>query len=199
MTAPAPPSRRRREAAALGHAIRPLATDLAATLSFYLVLAAGGSLVAATVSGIALGIAQLGWLLWRRRPVAPMQWAMLLIVGVVGGLTLALHDARVAFHQASLLYLIVGVAMLKPGWILRYVPPVAIEHLERRRLVAAGFAWAVLIIGSGLFNFALTLTQPVRIAAAVFGIWAPASKLALFAGQYWWFRAIVRRRMATAD
>lgn len=191
-----PRQRRRAEASALAFAIRPLATDLASTLSFYLVLAVAGSLVAATVSGMALGLAQLGWMRWRRRPIAAMQWAMLVLVGMVGGVTLVLNDARPLFFQVSAVYLIVGAAMLQRGWNLRYVPPIAVAHLPRRLVVASGHVWAVLIIGTGLLNLALTLTLPVRSAAAVMAVWAPASKLVLFAGQYLFFRAIVRRRIA---
>ncbi|WP_217430282.1 septation protein IspZ, partial [Sphingomonas bacterium] len=193
-----PGQRRRVEMSALVFAIRPLAIDLASTLCFYMLLAITGSLVVATVSGMVLGLAQLGWMRWRRQRIAAMQWAMLLLVGVVGGVTLALNDARPLFFQVSAAYLIIGLAMLQPGWIGRYVPPIAMARLPRRLVVASGFVWAGLILITGLLNLALILTVPVRTAAAVFGIWAASSKLVLFAGQYLFFRAIVRRRIAAA-
>lgn len=186
---------RRIEAAALAHAVRPLATDLASTLSFYLVLAATGRLGIAVGSGLALGLVQLGWMRWRRQRIAAMQWAMLLLVGLVGVATLWLGDPRLPFFQAGIAYLVVGAAMLQRGWIARYVPPIAIGHVPPRLVVASGYVWAALILGTGLLALAVALTLPARTAAAVMGIWAPSSKLVLFAGQYLSFRAIVRRRL----
>lgn len=175
------------------HAARPLVVDLAATLSFYILLAATGDIRLATLFGMALGLCQIGWALWRRQPIAAMQWANVALVVAVGGVTLLLHDARPVLFQVSIIYLIVGAAMLQPGWILRYVPPIAAAHLPRRLVVASGFVWAALIIGTGLLNLVLTLTMPARSVAQVMGLWAPCSKLVLFAGQYLAFRSMTRR------
>ncbi len=188
------PSRSRAiELKALLFAVRPLASDLAATLAFYAVLALSGNVAAAVVFGIALGVVQLVWMLSRRQPISAMQWTSLALVVVMGGLTLVTDDPRYVLFKVSIVYLAIGAAMLQPGWIYRYVPPIAIGHIPRRLVIISGFVWAALIIGTGLLNLALVLTQTPRMVAIVMGLWAPTSKIALFAGQYLVFRAVARR------
>jgi len=190
------PSRSRAiELKALFFAIRPLASDLAATLAFYAVLAMSGNVAAAVLFGIALGLVQLMWMLSRRQPVSAMQWTSLALVLVMGGLTLATNDPRYVLFKVSIVYLAIGAAMLQPGWIYRYVPPIALGHIPRHMVIVSGFVWAALIIGTGVLNLALILTQTPRMVAIVMGLWAPLSKIALFAGQYAWFRSVIRRNI----
>jgi len=175
------------------YAVRPLATDLAATLFFYGVLAATGDVRAATLIGMALGIAQVIYMRLRRRPIALMQWTSLSLVVVMGGLTLLTHDPRFVLVKATVVYLAIGAAMLQPGWMYRYVPPVATDHLPRKLVVGFGYVWAALIVGTGGLNLYLTFTASPQTVASVMSVWAPASKVALFAVQYLTFRRIARR------
>ena len=175
------------------YAVRPLATDLAATLFFYAVLAITGDVSAATLVGMGLGVAQVIYMKLRHRPIALMQWTSLSLVVVMGGLTLLTHDARFVLVKATVVYLAIGAAMLQPGWMYRYVPPMATDHLPRNLVVGFGYVWAALIIGSGGLNLYLTLTASPRVVASVMSVWAPASKIGLFAIQYMTFRTIARR------
>jgi intracellular septation protein len=175
------------------YAVRPLATDLAATLIFYGVLATTGDVRAATLVGMGLGVAQLAYMKLRGRPIALMQWTSLSLVVVMGGLTLLTHDARFVLVKATVVYLAIGAAMLQPGWMYRYVPPIATDHLPRQLVVGFGYVWAALILGSGALNLYLTLTASPQLVASVMSLWAPATKIGLFAIQYGTFRAIARR------
>ena len=177
------------------YAVRPLATDLAATLVFYGVLAATGDVRAATLVGMGLGVAQVVYMKLRRRPIALLQWTSLALVVVMGGLTLITHDARFVLVKATVVYLGIGATMLQPGWMYRYVPPIATDHLPRKLVVGFGYVWAALILGTGALNLylTLTLTATPQVVASVMSIWAPASKVALFAIQYLAFRTIARR------
>ncbi len=83
--------------------------------------------------------------------------------------------------------------MLQPGWIYRYVPPIAVAHVQRPLVIAFGFVWAGLILGTSVLNLALTFMTSPRTVAAVMALWAPGSKVLLFAVQYLVFRAITRR------
>jgi intracellular septation protein A len=179
-------------------AVRPIATDLAATLVFYAVLLASGNVRVATALGIGLGLAQLAFMTWRRLPIAPMQWVSLVLVVTMGGLTLITDDPRFVLVKVSIFYCAIGAAMLQPGWIYRYVPPIAVDRLPRPLVVAFGFIWAALIIGTGILNLALTFTVSARTVAGVMAIWAPSSKILLFVVQYLLFRAITRRRIIAA-
>lgn len=193
-----PAGRRAIELKAFLFSVRPLATDLAATLAFYAALLATGNVRVATAFGIALGVAQLGYMTWHKRSIAPMQWVSLILVVTMGGLTLITDDARFVLVKVSIFYFAIGAAMLQPGWIYRYVPPIAVDRLPRALVVAFGYVWAGLIIGTGARNLFLTFTAAPRAVAAIMSVWAPGSKILLFVVQYLLFRAIARRRIMAA-
>lgn len=193
-----PSARRGIEFRAFLFAVRPIATDLAATLVFYAALLVSGNVRVATALGIGLGVAQLAFMRWRRMPIAPMQWVSLALVVTMGGLTLITDDPRFVLVKVSIFYFAIGAAMLQPGWIYRYVPPIAVNRLPRSLVVAFGFVWAVLILGTGALNLALTFTVSARTVAGVMAIWAPSSKILLFVVQYLLFRGITRRRIIAA-
>jgi intracellular septation protein len=58
----------------------------------------------ATAVAIAATLAQIGYLLARRRRVSPMQWLSLVIIGVFGGATLLLHDETFIKWKPTVLY-----------------------------------------------------------------------------------------------
>ncbi len=49
---------------------------------------------------------------------------------------------------------------------------------------------------SGALNLGLTLLADPKLTAGVMSLWAPGSKLALFAAQYLLFRSVARRNTA---
>lgn len=181
------------------YAVRPLAVDLAATLIFYGVLALTGDVRIATGVAMALGVAQVVAMKLRGRPIALLQWTSLALVVVMGGATLLTHDPRFVLIKATVVYAAIGASMLQPGWMYRYVPPVATEHLPRGLVVGFGFVWAALLFATGALNLYLALTAGPKVVAQVMTIWAPASKIGLFAIQYLSFRAIARRSLAAAQ
>ena len=154
--------------------------------------AASGSIVLATILGMMSGTAQLAWTLAMGRRIPPIQTASLFLVIAVGVLAIVTHDPRYMLYKAALIYLAIGAAMLRPGWLSRYIPPVAAEYLPPAIITIFGHLWAALILGTGLMSLALTLTQPARTVALVMAIWAPTSKIMLLIGQYLVGRAIVR-------
>lgn len=184
--------RRALERRSFVHAARPVASDLASTLLFYAVLAATGDARAAAALGVALGLAQVA--LQRRRglPVAPLQWAGLALVVVLGGLTIATRDPRFLLFKASLVYAVLGAAMLRPGWMGRYLPALAAGRVPPRLVAGFERGWAALMGATGALNLLLIAAVDARVAALAMGWWAPCSKLALFAGQYLLFRKITR-------
>jgi intracellular septation protein A len=76
--------------------------------------------------GMALGLTPIGWQLARGKPIDRMQWMSLFLVLGAGTVTLITNDPRFVMIKPSLIYVIVGVVMLKRGWMKRYLPPVAI-------------------------------------------------------------------------
>src|SRR5690349_8461008 len=65
----------------------------------------------ATAVAIAATIAQVGWLLARKKKVPPMLWASLAIIVVFGGLTLYLRDKTFILWKPTVLYWLFGAVL----------------------------------------------------------------------------------------
>lgn len=189
---------RRLERSTLLGAIAPLTVDLGSTIAFYALLAVTGEPRLAAAVGMAVAIGQLAFAWWRGQPIAPLQWASIAVVLLVGTLTLLTNDPRFVLVKATLVYGIIGGSMLKRGWMARYIPAIAAAHLPDRLLAGFEKAWAVLLLGTGLLNLGLMLTENAEQAAQFMAIWIVASKLILFAIQYVWCRAVARPAIKAA-
>ena len=156
-------------------------------------------LILAVALGVGLGIVQIGWLMARRKPIDTMQWLSIGLVVVSGAATMLTKDARFVMLKPTVIYCIVGAYMLRPGWMNRYLPPIAVAVVPDLAYVF-GFVWAGLMFGSGALNIALALTLDPVTWATTMSIWGIASKLALFLIQYVTMRTIgVRRGRAAAS
>src|ERR1700722_4199338 len=105
---------------------RVLLLDMAATLFFLALFLLTHNVALSVALGMALGAAQIGWQLARGKPIDTMQWMSLFLVLGAGTVTLITNDPRFVMIKPSVIYVIVGIVMLKRGWINRYLPPVAI-------------------------------------------------------------------------
>jgi intracellular septation protein len=107
-------------------------------------------------------------------------------------------DARFVMLKPSVIYCIVGAYMLRPGWMTRYLPPIAVQTVPDLAWIF-GFVWAGLMFGSAVLNVVLALTLDPIAWSATMSIWGIASKVALFLIQYVTMRTIgVRRGRAAA-
>jgi intracellular septation protein len=176
-----------------------LVSDLASTLLFLAVLLITKDLILAVALGVGLGIIQIGWLMARRKPIDTMQWLSIGLVVVSGAATMLTSDARFVMLKPTVIYCIVGAYMLRPGWMNRYLPPIAVETVPDLAYLF-GFIWAGLMFGSAALNIALALTLDPVTWASVMSIWGIASKVVLFLIQYVTMRTIgVRRGRTTAS
>lgn len=177
----------------LMHSARLLVTDLASTILFLVVLLATKDLMLAVGLGVGLGIIQIAWMKLRRQPIDTMQWLSIGLVVVSGIATMLTSDPRFVMLKPSVIYCIVGAYMLKPGWMNRYLPPIAVQTVPDIAWIF-GFVWAGLMFGSAVLNIALALTlDPISWSAAM-SIWGIASKVALFLVQYATMHVIGMRR-----
>jgi len=181
----------------LMHSARLLVTDLASTLLFLIVLLITKDLMLAVGLGVGLGIIQIAWMKIRRQPIDTMQWLSIGLVVVSGIATLLTSDARFVMLKPSVIYCIVGAYMLKPGWMTRYLPPIAV-HLVPDLAWTFGFVWAGLMFLSAALNIALALTLDPVSWSATMSIWGIASKVALFLVQYGLMRFVGGRRAKAA-
>ena len=146
--------------------------------------------------GVALGVAQIGWEFVRKRPIDTMQWLSLFLVVGAGTATLITNDPRFVMVKPSLIYLVVGVVMLKPGWMNRYLPPVAKELVPDIAFIF-GFIWSGLMFFSAALNLVVALNFSVVTWASFMSVYGIVSKLGLFLIQYAVMRYVgIRRRRA---
>jgi intracellular septation protein A len=175
------------------HSARALLLDMAATLLFLLLYWLTANLVVSVVAGMALALAQIGWLVARRQPIDTMQWISLFIVAASGTATLVSHNPVYTMLQPTIVYCLVGAAMLKRGWMNRYLPANALEKVPDLG-IAFGYVWAGLMFFSAALNLAVALNTSVVVWGTVMSIYATASKLALFFIQYGIMRFVGVRR-----
>jgi intracellular septation protein len=176
-----------------------LLLDMAATLFFLVLYLLTHNIALSVVLGMALGTAQIGWQLARGKPIDTMQWMSLFLVLGAGTVTLITDDPRFVMIKPSVIYIIVGVVMLKRGWMNRYLPPIAIE-LVPDIAVIFGYVWAGLMFFSAVLNVIVAVNVSVLTWSAVMSIWGIASKAALFLLGYATMRGIgVRRSRELAD
>lgn len=184
----------------LAQSARLLVTDLASTILFLVVLLATRNLMLAVALGVGLGVLQIGWMMLRKQPIDTMQWLSIGLVVVSGAATMLTADPRFVMAKPSIIYCIVGAYMLRPGWMNRYLPPIAVATVPDLAWLF-GFIWAGLMFASAALNIVLALMlDPIGWSAAM-SVWGLASKVVLFLVQYGTMRTIgvrrARRAMAT--
>lgn len=170
-----------------------LLLDMASTFFFLVIYLLTKNIPLAVGLGIALGVAQIGWELARNKPIDVMQWMSLILVVGSGAATLITSDPRFVMLKPSAIYCVVGVVMLRRGWMNRYLPPIA-QTLVPDVAIGFGFAWAGLMFASALLNVVVAETFPVGIWAAFMSGYAIVSKVGLFLIQYVAMQMIGRRR-----
>ena len=167
----------------LFQASRVLLLDMASTLVFLAAYLATGSILLAVALGMALGIGQIAWELVRRQPVEALQWLSLLIILASGSATFFTNDPVFVMLKPTVIYVIVGIVMLRRGWMNRYLPPIALATVPDLG-ITFGYVWAGLMFFSAALNIVLALTLDPSTWAAVKSVWAIGSKVTLFGIQY---------------
>jgi intracellular septation protein len=161
------------------NAARLLLLDMASTLVFLALFLLTHNTILSVCLGIALGLAQIGIRLARRKPIDTMEWLSLFLVAAAGSATLLTHDLRFVLFKPSVIYAFVGVMMLKPGWLNRYLPNIA-RTVVPDVAAAVGFAWAALMFVSAAVNAFVALTCDVATWALVMPIFGIVSKVVIF-------------------
>ena len=173
---------------------RLLLLDMASTIVFLVVFLLTHEVTLSVGVGMALGMAQIGWQFSRKKPIDTMEWLSLFLVVGSGTATLVTNDPRFVMFKPSLIYVIVGLVMLKPGWINRYLPPVA-KAVVPDIAVIVGFLWAGLMFVSAAVNALVALNFSVVTWAAFMPVYGIVSKVVLFLAGFAMMRVIGRRRM----
>ena len=178
-----------------------LLLDMAATLFFLALYLLTNNVPLSVVLGMALGIAQISWQFARKKPIDTMQWMSLFLVLGAGTVTLITNDPRFIMIKPSVIYLIVGIVMLKRGWMNRYLPPIA-KELVPDIAVMVGYAWSGLMFFSAALNLIVALNVSVVTWSVTMSIYGIASKAVMFLIGYAVMRTVAvarRRRQQSQD
>lgn len=174
-------------------ALRPLAVDFIATFAFLIAALVFGDVRLAILVGLAIGLATIGWEYWRGEKPGVMQWLSVALVVVSGTASLITDNPLWVMLKPTVIYATVGAVMLVPGWMMKYVPPVALTRVRPSTFRFWGYAWSVLMFASAALNLGLALTLDPTAWALAMSVWGPVSKLLLFAVQYAMIRGEARR------
>ncbi len=173
----------------LVHTARPIFEDFLGTLAFYVLFVMTGSVSLAAAVGLAIGVAQVVRHKMKDEPVPSLLMIGIILTVSLGGLSLVTNDARHLLLKPTIVYFCLGTTMLPRGWVVRYVPTIALDLLPNSTWNRVGWAWAWLMFGTAAANLGLVGSLPAGQAAMWLLVFATGSKLALFAVQYGVLRA----------
>ena len=174
-------------------AAKLLVLDLASTILFLIAYLLTQNIPLAVALGITLGIAQISLQFARRKPIDTMEWLSLFLVVTSGTATLLTDNPRFVIFKPSVIYVIVGIVMLKPGWMNRYLPPLA-KAVVPDIAVIVGLLWAGLMFATAILNAYVALNYSVVTWASFMPIFGIISKIGLFLIGFATMRFIGRRR-----
>jgi intracellular septation protein len=171
-----------------------LGTDFLSAIIFLAIYLATDNVVLATAVAIAGAVAQVITARVRGKPLAFMTYASPALVIVLGTVTILTKDPRFVLAKPAIAHFAIGAIMLKRGWMLRYMPPVATATIPEY-ITIAGYAWAALMFALGLGVIAVAATGDLKLWAFYISVVAIGAKVLAFAVQYVTFRTLIVHRL----
>ena len=179
-------------------ALRQLLSDFLSAIVFLVVYGLSDNIYLATAAAVGVAAAQVAIMKSRGQPIDAMQWLVLGLVLVLGAATFITSDSRFIMVKPSIIHCAVGAVMLRRGWMIRYLPPIARDNLPESVMVAAGYAWAALMFALGFVNLIIATGFSFRVWAWFITFGAIGAKVAAFLIQYAVFRTIIGRKLRAA-
>jgi intracellular septation protein len=167
--------------------------DFGSGLLFLFLFLATGNIYLATGFGMAAAMATVVWLWVRERRIRAMQGLGPAIVLVMGTATILFHDPRFVMLKPTLILGFIGAVMLKPGWMIPYLPPAA-AVAPRPLIVAIGYVYAATHLILAAANVVVARLASLK-TWAILSATAPWAIIALVALVSWW---LVRRAVIAA-
>ncbi len=175
-------------------AARMIGQDMVSTIVYAALFATTHNLALSTGLAIATGVGSILTNLVRRRRIERMQWMSLFLVIVFGGAGLLLHDARFVMIKPTIIYIAVGLVMIRAGWMSGYMPAIVRRH-GGDIVRAFEVMWALVMFATAAANAALVIHGDIALWTLFLAVVPIASKIALVMAQYATTRLIVRRRV----
>lgn len=179
-------------------ALRQLLSDFLSAIVFLVVYGLSDNIYLATAAAVGVAAAQIAIMKSRGQPIDAIQWLVLGLVLVLGAATLITSDSRFIMVKPSIIHCAVGAVMLRRGWMIRYLPPIARDNLPESVMVTAGYAWAALMFALGFVNLIIATGFSFRVWAWFITFGAIGAKVAAFLIQYAVFRTIIGRKLRAA-
>jgi intracellular septation protein len=171
-----------------------LLLDLASTLLFLALFLLTHNIFLSVGLGMGVGLSQIVIQLARRKPIYTMEWLSLFVVVAAGAATLLTNDPRFVLFNPSIFYVVVGIVMLKAGWMNRYLPAIA-RAVTSDVAVIVGFVWAGLMFFSAGVNAFVAVAWSVPMWAMIMPIFGIVSKVTVFLAGFTAIRLTTVRRV----
>ena len=123
----------------------------------------------ATAVAIAATVAQVGYLLLRKKPVQPMLWASLAIIVVFGGLTLYLRDKTFILWKPTVLYWLFSSVLAGGALLGRNLIRALLSDqmaLPERIWARLNWSWVCFFAIMGVVNLYVAFNYSEKIWAA---------------------------------
>lgn len=180
-------------------AFRPIAADMASTLTFVVLFWATGNVAIAAGVGVAVGIAQFAYRKLRGQPVGPLQYVSLVLVVVTGAATILTHDPHFVMIKSSFVSFAVGTVMLTTRWQYPYLPQIVRDNLPDATIRVFERAWGVLLYALAIANFIVALSFSTDAWAWYAAVVPNVALVVAFAIQYKVIRALVARTIGARE
>jgi intracellular septation protein len=179
----------------LAKAFLPILSDFLSTIVFVIAMAITGNLVLSVAAAMVVGIAQIAIEKIRGRKIELMQWASLALVIVLGSAAIYFRDPRFAMIKPSVANFAIGLVMLTPNWMGRYLPQMVKDNISVTALTVWGYLWAALEIGLAVANAWVALTFGQKIWLEYTAFVPLGAQIGLFLIQYAWMRITIGRTL----
>src|SRR5205807_7643290 len=138
-----------------------LGTDFLSAIIFLAIYLTTDNVVLATAVAIAGAVVQVVYSRVKGKPLGFMTYASLALVIVLGSATILTRDPRFVLAKPSIAHFAIGAIMLKRGWMLRYMPQIAVDTIPEY-ITVAGYAWAALMFALGAGTIAVAATGDLK-------------------------------------
>jgi intracellular septation protein len=176
-------------------ALRQLFQDFLSAIVFLTLYALTENLYLSTIFAVAVSLTQIGVAWARGQKVDALQWLVLALVLVLGGLTLIANDGRFIMLKSSISHSAIGVVLLRPGWMGRYLPPIAVDNLSQRFILVAGYCWAGWFFVLAAANLVVALNFDFNVWSWFFLFGMVGGKILAVVVQYVVTRTIIVRKL----
>jgi intracellular septation protein len=174
-----------------------LGSDFLSAIVFLVLYLATDNVILATSVAIAGAVAQVIHARVKGKELGFMTWASLALVIVLGTATILTRDPRFVLAKPAIAHFAIGAIMLKRGWMLRYMPQIAVETIPEY-ITVAGYAWAALMFALGAGTILVAMTGDLKLWAFYMSFVAIGAKILAFAIQYAAFRILITGRIRAA-